>query len=108
MDSRPSFPVVYTMTGTYVGALFYGKCVSFNVMYFPNYKIINGEYRIYDNPLDSNNKYFQVTCKTVFDKQLLKDMLSNIWVTGATFHSRAKVYNDLNFKGHWQQKIYFS
>lgn len=97
MDSRPSFPIVYTMTGTYVGALFHGECVSCKVRYFPNYKIINGEHRIYDNPLESHNEYFQVTCKSVFDKQLLKDMSSNIWVTGATFQSRAKVYN-LNFR----------
>ena len=26
MDNRPSFPLVYTMRGTYVGALFHGQC----------------------------------------------------------------------------------
>ena len=43
------------------------------------------------------NAYFQVSSRTVFETQLLKDISSNMWVSGATFQSRAKVYN-LNFK----------
>lgn len=38
-----------------------------------------------------------MSSKTVFETYLLKDISNNIWVTGATFQSRAKVYN-LNFK----------
>ena len=39
MDNRPSFPLVYTMNGTYVGALFHGQCDKCHTKYFPNYKI---------------------------------------------------------------------
>ena len=28
MDSRPSFPLLYAVNGTYVGALFHGQCYS--------------------------------------------------------------------------------
>ena len=41
-------------------------------------------------------RYFQITSRTVFEKQLLQDISNNIWVNGATFQSRAKVYN-VNF-----------
>lgn len=96
MDNRPSFPIVYSMSGTYVGALFHGECRDCKTKYFPNYKITNEGQRIYYDPMDEVNVYFQVTSKTVFEKELLRDMSNNIWVTGATFQSRAKVYN-LNF-----------
>ena len=41
-------------------------------------------------------RYFQITSRTVFEKQLLQDISNNIWVNGATFQSRAKAYN-VNF-----------
>lgn len=53
--------------------------------------------RFYYDPNIESDRYFQVTSQTVFDKQLLKDFTNNIWVDGATFQSRAKVYN-LNFE----------
>ena len=37
-----------------------------------------------------------MSSKTVFERQLLEDISNNIWVSGATFQSRARVYN-LNF-----------
>ena len=64
--------------------------------YFPNYKITSSDCRIY-NDVPDGNAYFQVSSRTVFETQLLKDITSNVWVCGATFQSRAKVYN-LNFK----------
>ena len=97
MDNRPSFPLVYTMQGTYVGALFHGQCDKCKVKYFPNYKITNEGCKIFEDDNPARNRYFQVTSKTVFETQLLQDISSNIWVSGATFQSRAKVYN-LNFK----------
>ena len=96
MDNRPSFPLVYTMQGTYVGALFHGQCETCKVKYFPNYKITSSDCRIY-NDVPDVNAYFQVSSRTVVETQLLKDITSNVWVCGATFQSRAKVYN-LNFK----------
>ena len=73
------------MTGTYVGALFHREC----------YTIVNEE-RIYLNIDVKSNAYFQVTSKTVFEKQLLEDISNNI-VVNATLQSRANVY-DTNFR----------
>ena len=36
MDHRPSFVVVYTMTGTYVGAQFHGRCYSCGTVFYPS------------------------------------------------------------------------
>ena len=97
MDSRPSFPLVYTMRGTYVGAQSHGQCEKCKVKYFPSYKISKEGSKIFEDVNHAGNPYFQVSSKTVFETQLLEDMSNNIWVSGATFQSRAKVYN-LNFK----------
>ena len=93
MGNRPSFPLVYTMNGTYVGALFHGQCDKCNTKYFPNYKIQSAGQRIFIDVQQEGSGYHQRLCL----KHLLKDISNNIWVTGATFQSRAKVYN-LNFK----------
>lgn len=85
MDSRPSFPLVYMMQGTYVGALFHGQCENCKIRYFPNYKMTTGDCRIYNDVQVERNEYFQVTSKTVFHTQLLKDIACNVWVSGATF-----------------------
>lgn len=97
IDSRPSFPLVYTMQGTYVGALFHGQCENCKMRYFPNYKMTTGVCRIYSDVQVEKKEYFQVSAKTVFHTELLKDIACNVWVSGATFQSRAKVYN-LKFK----------
>ena len=97
IDSRPSFPLVYTMQGTYVGALFHGQCENCKMRYFPNYKMTTGDCRIYSDVQVEKKEYFQVSAKTVFHTELLKDIACKVWVSGATFQSRAKVYN-LKFK----------
>ena len=96
MDSRPSFPLLYTVNGTYVGALFHGQCYSCKTQFYPSFKVVDG-LRFYYDPNIERERYFQVTSQTVFDKQLLKDFSNNIWVEGATLQSRAKVYK-LNFE----------
>lgn len=78
------------MQGTYVGALFDGQCDKCKVKYFSNYKIGNKGCKIFEDDNHARNRYFQVTSKTVFETQLLQDISSNIWVSGATFQSRAK------------------
>lgn len=96
MDSRPSFPVVYTMQGTYVGALFHGQCENCKIRYFPNDKITTKDCRIFNDVQVERNEYFQVTSKTVSYSTAERHCLC-CWVSGATFQSHAKVYN-LNFK----------
>ena len=89
MDNRPSFPFVYTLNGTYVGAQFHGQFCCCKTIFYPSYKTIDKK-RVYFNPSDKNMQYFQVTSQTVFNKQLLEDISNNIWVSGCTFQSRAK------------------
>ena len=90
MDNRPSFPLVYTMEGTLVGAAFHGQCSICSTKYYPNYKASGGD-RYYTEP--SAAAYFHVTSLTVFETILVCDIVNNIWVSGTTFESRAKVYN---------------
>ena len=104
MDNRPSFPEVYTMRGTYVGALFHGQCEKCKMKFFPSYKISKEGSKIFEHVNHAGNPYFQVSSKTVFETQLLEDMSNNIWVSGATFQSRAKVYN-LNFKSKDSERL---
>ena len=66
-------------------------------------KTVGGK-RLYCDPTDECDRFFSVRSKTVFDKQLLKDFTNNIWVNGATFQSRAKVYN-LNFADSDKERL---
>ena len=63
------------------------------IKYFASYKISKEGSKIFEDVNHAGNPYFQVSSKT----QLLEDRSNNIWVSGATFQSRAKVSN-LNFK----------
>ena len=60
MDNRSSFPLVYTMNGTYVGALFHGQCDKCNTKYFTNYKIQSAGQRIFIDVQQEGSGYFQV------------------------------------------------
>ena len=97
MDNRPSFPLVYTTKGTYVAALFHGECLQCKTKWYPSYKITGDSRRIFlDSAIVDDEGYLQITSQTVFEKKLLNDISNNLWVSGTTFNSRAKVYN-LNF-----------
>ena len=43
MDGRPSFPCVYTMNGTYVGAQFHGQCCNCKSIFYPSYKNVGSK-----------------------------------------------------------------
>jgi len=97
MDNRPSFPLAYTTKGTYVAALFHGECLQCKTKWYPSYKITGDSRRIFlDSAIVDDEGYLQITSQTVFEKKLLNDISNNLWVSGTTFNSRAKVYN-LNF-----------
>ena len=93
IDSRPPCPVVYTMSGSYIGALFHGDCLSCKTKYYPSYNILNNGKRVYVDIQEESNLYFQVTSSSVFSTSQLRDMNNNICVIGATLQSRATVYN---------------
>ena len=98
VDNRPSFPLVYTTKGTYVAALFHGQCAKCKTTWYPSYKITSDNRRIFTDLTGTDDEgYLQITCQTVFEKKLLNDVSTNLWVSGTTFNSRAKVYN-VNFR----------
>ena len=91
IDSRCSYPIVFTMSGTYVAAMFHGVCSICKTRYYVNHYIKDGK-RYYVSPTTS--EYFQVTSATVFHKTLLMDICNNVWISGTPFFSRAQVYNE--------------
>lgn len=98
MDNRPSFPLVYTTKGTYVAPLVHGQCAKCKTTWYSSYKITSDNGRIFTDLAAADDEgYLQITCQTVFEKKLLNDVSTNLWVSGTTFNSRAKVYN-VNFR----------
>ena len=94
--NRPSFPIVYTMSGTYIGALFTGECrKGCHMKYSHSYYHCDGRMHFYDSKCSS--VFFHITTQTVFSKKLLDDFTNNISVSAASFQSRAEVYNE-NFR----------
>lgn len=92
VDGRCSFPLIYTLRGTFVGALFHGRCRECSTVYHYSYKT-EGDKRVYYDVRDKSQDFFQVTNATVFSKDYLVDLHNNIWTSGTTFDSRAQVYN---------------
>lgn len=97
MDIRCSFPLVYTMNGTFVGAMFHGRCLTCKTTYYYSYKCI-GKERFYYSPQSDGQEFFQVTTHTVFSKDFLLDLDNSIWISGTTFEARAKLYTCNNRK----------
>ena len=106
--NRPSFPLVYTTRGTFVGAAFSAECRSPSCgrRYFPSHYEVPQigiadcdelQYQQFFYDPESNGPYFQTTSQTVFEISLLRDITSNITISGTSFESRAVVYNE-NFR----------
>lgn len=89
--NRPSFPLVYTTSGTLVAALFSGECRKCcKKFFYSSYQ--DGDVQHFYDPNDDN--YFQITPQTVFEVSLLKDFTNNIAISACSFLSRAEVYNE--------------
>ena len=97
--NRPSYPIVYTTRGTYIAACFHAECrspVCKKKYYINHYEIPNGEetQQYFYDPNHDDHPYFQVSSQTIFEKKLLEDITNNITISGASFESRAEVYNE--------------
>ncbi len=93
--NRPSFPLVYTTNGTFVGALFTGECRGgCSSKFSHSFYECNGKNH-YVDPKSSD--FFHITSQTVFSTKLLEDFTNNISISAASFQSRAEVYNE-NFR----------
>ena len=95
VDPRPSFPLVYTLNGTMVAAMFHGQCKKCDNRFYHSYKETKSRddktLRYYNDPMN-DQEYFQYSSATVFQKKLLSDITHNIVFSAATFESRAQVY----------------
>ena len=95
MRNRPSFPLVYTTRGTFVGALFNGECRrGYSKKFHYSFYQQGDTVRYY---IPDGEKYFQYSWQTVFEIALLEDMTNNISISATSFESRAEVYNE-NFR----------
>ena len=88
-----NYAVVFTENGTLIAAVFHGRCPLCCTTYWHSYKeTFNGE-RYYFNPCDETSEFFLYSRDSVFSKKYLQDVTNNITFSGATFLSRAEVYN---------------
>ena len=95
VDPRPSFPLVYTLDGTLVAAMFHGQCKRCDNRYYYSYmetKSKDGSILRYYNDPKNDQEYFQYSSSTVLQKKLLLDITHNVVFSAATFESRAQVY----------------
>jgi hypothetical protein len=97
LRSSASFTVVFTESGTLVAAVFHGSCSKCSTSFWYSYKESKDGERTYFDPTDVNAPYFQYSRETVFSKKYLLDVTNNITFSGASFISRAEVYNASNF-----------
>lgn len=93
--NRPTFPVVYTEVGPYVGALYSGQCVgkTCHMTYFYSYRQNHKSETFFYDPNEDKRQFFHITSSTVFSLNYLKDVTYNIVFSAVSFHSRAQVYN---------------
>lgn len=68
--NRPSFPLVYTMQGTFVAALFNGECRKGCCRKFSHSYYHEGDKIHYYDPRDSD--YFHISTQTVFSNMLIQ------------------------------------
>ena len=95
MRNRPSFPLVYTTQGTFIGALFNGECrKGCSKKFHYSFYQLGDSIKYY---IPDGERYFQYSCQTVFEIALLEDMTNNISISATSFESRAEVYNE-NFR----------
>lgn len=97
--NRPSFPLVYTMQGTFVGAMYTAECKhcsrKYHLSYYQETSDGSQTKQVFYDP--DGAKYFQITSQTVFEIALLNDITNNVSISATSFESRAAVYNE-NFQ----------
>ena len=93
--NRPSFPTVYTSTGTYVAASCHGQCSKCNTVYYPSHMehLSNKTYLLCN--VDSI-KYLQISLQTAFEVEYLKHVTNQLAVCSSTFESIAELYSITN------------
>ena len=93
--SRPSFPLVYTKTGTYIAASYHGHCQKCGKTYHYSYYEDNEEQILYDF---SEVKYLQISTQTAFEIDYLDSVTNHLSICSSTFESVAELYTIGNMK----------
>lgn len=90
--NRPSYPIVYTMHGTSIAAMFSGECrKGCGSKFHYSYCQIDSKVYFYH---DVGKEFFHITSQTVFSTDVIKDVTNNISISANSFQSRAEVYNE--------------
>ena len=79
------FPLVYTMQGTFVAALFNGECCKGCPKKFHYSFYHQGDATHYY--IAQDEKYFQSTSQMVFEVALLEDLTNNIPISATSYES---------------------
>ena len=81
IDPRPCCPLIYTTNGTFVGAMFHGRCRKCSrVYYYSFWEIRNSDgsiQRYYYDPISNPQEYFQYSSSSLFEVKLLNDITNN-------------------------------
>lgn len=95
--NHPSFPTVYTSTGTIIAASYSGECTECKAVVNHSSWTIqsrNDKQQFFFDP--SHSKYIQCTSLSVFETKLLDHLTHQVIHAGATFESQALVYNEVH------------
>lgn len=106
IETRASYPIVYTRDGAKVAACFAGRCKECHVAYQHSYHTFGNECkitfedghgnRVFEKNTDSN--YLQISNATAFEVAYLQQVHYSIVFSGVTFDAAAAAYNAIHGK----------
>ena len=90
--SRPSLPLVFTIQGTRLCAMYHGVCSECKTSYYPSHSFCSqNNIEIFSNI--GEVKYFQVTSATAFEVSYLEQVTNTLSLCSTTFEAVANTYN---------------
>ena len=89
LRNRPSFPIVYTLSGTYIAVSYHGHCKTCSTIYHPTYYEVQKEHYLYDL---NDQKYVQISSQTAFEVSYLDSTTNQLSICSSTFESIAELY----------------
>ena len=95
LRNRPSFPLVYTSSGTYIAASYHSHCKICFTTYYPSFYEKNTERYLYDL---SSLKYLQMSSQTGFEIRYLENVTNQLSICSSTFESISELYSINNME----------
>ena len=106
--NRPSFPLIYTSTETYIAASYHSHCKICSTTYYPSYYEKDNTQCLYNL---AELKYLQLSSQTGFEINYLNNVTNQLSICSSTFESIAELYtinNMENEKVRLSKLIHFS